>query len=361
MAVQEFNNARLFSNDRRPIPMPISDTSKLLRSLAKLIEKPEIKAFQFSLIKTLSTIIDADSIMLYEIRTLRRVAAEDTETFLVSVGYEDVLEENMPAPMLLNQQKQFDAAFQTRKIVTHEVGVEGESLLRRIYPILGQKGVTGFLVVDSKKQVKRDQELTEIFLGFYRNYIALLNDNHRDHLTGLLNRKSFDDKIMQIILSLGVDNKRDIEKVQYCLALFDIDHFKRVNDTYGHLLGDEVLLHFAQCMNETFREYDLLFRVGGEEFVVVLRNVDAERAIAIMERFRRVVETHYFPQVGQVTASIGVTFIAAHDLPVTVMDRADRALYYTKENGRNQVAFFEQLVADGKLQQNSGESDVSLF
>lgn len=341
--------------------MAISDTSKLLRSLAKLIEKPEIKAFQFSLIKTLNNIIDADSIMLYEIRTLRRVAAEHAETFLVPVGYEDVLEENAPAPMLLSQHKQFDTAFQTREIVAQEVGVEGGVMQRRIYPILGAKGVTGFLVVDSKKQVKRDQELTEIFLGFYRNYIALLNDNHRDHLTGLLNRKSFDDKIMQMILSLGADNKRDVEKVQYCLALFDIDHFKRVNDTYGHLMGDEVLLHFAQCMNETFREYDLLFRVGGEEFVVVLRNVDAERAIAIMERFRRVVETHYFPQVGQVTASIGVTFIAATDLPVTVMDRADRALYYSKENGRNQVAFFEHLVADGKLQKSGPESNVDLF
>jgi PleD family two-component response regulator len=74
-----------------------------------------------------------------------------------------------------------------------------------------------------------------------------------------------------------------------------------------------------------------------------------------------VVETHYFPQVGQVTASIGVTFIGPDDLPVTVMDRADKALYYTKENGRNQTAFFEHLVAAGRLQNNAANSNVELF
>ena len=114
-------------------------------------------------------------------------------------------------------------------------------------------------------------------------------------------------------------------------------------------------------MNETFRDYDLLFRVGGEEFVVVLRNVNAERAAAILERFRRVVETHYFPQVGQVTASIGVTLLAPNDLPVTVMDRADKALYHAKGSGRNRVAFFEHLVATGQLENNGAESDIKLF
>ena len=356
-----YGNSRFVATPRQRTSMTEPDTSKLLHSLAKLIEKPEIKAFQYSLIKTLSNIIDADSIMLYEIRTLKRIASEHAETFLVSVGYEDILEEDMPTPMLLNQHSQFEEAFESKDVVTRQVGDARNSMLRSIYPILGLRGVTGFLAVDSEKHAQRDQELTAIFLGFYRNYIALLNDNHRDHLTGLLNRKSFDEKIMKMILSLGADNKRNVDKVQYCLAVFDIDHFKRVNDTYGHLMGDEVLLHFGQCMNETFREYDQLFRVGGEEFVVVLRNVDAERAAAIMERFRHVIETHYFPQVGQVTTSIGVTFIAPNDLPVTVMDRADKALYYTKENGRNQVAFFEQLVAAGKLQKTETESDIELF
>ncbi len=337
------------------------DTPKLLRSLAKLIEKPEIKALQSSLIQTLEQLIDAKSIALFDIRTLKQVTSEHAEDFLIPVGADEAFLEDEAPPTLLKQEPQFVECYQTRAMVIAPCGDAANPLLRFIHPIIGLKGVTGFLVIEAIELAERDQELATILLNFFRNYVLLLNDNQRDHLTGLLNRKSFDDKIMKIILSLSVTNKRDADKVHYCLAVLDIDHFKRVNDTYGHLLGDEVLLHFSQCMNETFREYDLLFRVGGEEFVVVLRNVDAERAGAVMERFRKVVETHYFPQVGQVTASIGVTFIGPTDLPGSIMDRADQALYYVKEHGRNQVAFFEQLIDQGKLQKKLVESDIELF
>lgn len=337
------------------------DTRKLLRSLAKLIEKPEITALQVSLVQTLEQLVEAESIALFDIRTLKQVGAEQAEDYLIQVGVDDAFEEDDVPLILLREQPQFMECYRSQALVIAPCsGVPGASL-RFIHPLFGMKGVSGFLVIEAAEHIERDQEMAAIFLGFIRNYILLLNDNQRDHLTGLLNRKSFDDKVMKMILSLGSANQRHADKVCYCLAVLDIDHFKRVNDTYGHLMGDEVLLHFSQCMNETFREYDLLFRVGGEEFVVVLRNVDAARAEAVLERFRKVVETHYFPQVGQITASIGMTFIGAHDLPGLVMDRADQALYYGKEHGRNQVAFYEQLVAQGKLQPKLVQSDVELF
>lgn len=335
------------------------DTRKLLRSLAKLIEKPEIKALQVSLVQTLQQLVEAQSISLFDIRTLKQVDSDRADDFLIPVGIDDAFDDDDAPLILLREEPQFMECYRTQEVVIAP-GSSGGSL-RFIHPILGMKGVSGFLVIEAAEHIERDQEMAAIFLGFIRNYILLLNDNQRDHLTGLLNRKSFDDKVMKMILSLGSVNKRDADKVCYCLAVLDIDHFKRVNDTYGHLMGDEVLLHFSQCMNETFRDYDLLFRVGGEEFVVVLRNVDAARAEAVMERFRKVVETHYFPQVGQITASIGVTFIGPHDLPGMVMDRADQALYYVKEHGRNRVAFYEQLVEQGKLVQKQVESDVELF
>lgn len=342
--------------------MANSDVSKLLLSLAKLIEKPEIKAFQISIIQTLSNIIVADFINLYEIRTLKQLSTEHPQVFLVRVGYEERFEDALPEPMLMNDQPQYLEARDSAELVINQITQEPDPTFRSIFPISGSKGVNGFLTVQSKQLSQQNQELVSIFIGFYRNYLALLNDNQRDHLSGLLNRKSFDDKMMQIIISLGESNKRDVEKVQYCLALFDIDHFKRVNDNFGHLVGDEVLLHFSQCMTETFREYDLLFRVGGEEFVAVLRNVNEELAHMIMERFRKVVEQHHFPQVGNVTVSIGATFISPSDLSVTIMDRADKALYFAKENGRNQTAFYEQLVAAGKLQEASMmNSDVDMF
>ena len=336
------------------------DTPKLLRSLAKLIEKPELKALEFSLIKTLGELIIADSILLYEIRTLKQISSDEPETYLLPVGYEDFEETDVP-PSLLNQHPRFAECFQTKVLTIEPYGDATRPMFRFIHPIVDLKGVSGFLVIETHEHIPHDQELVAILLSFYRNYLLLLNDNQRDHLTGLLNRKSFDDRIMKIILSLSDTNKRNSDKVQYFLAVLDIDHFKRVNDSLGHLMGDEVLLHFSQCMNQTFREYDMLFRVGGEEFVVVLRNVDIDRASAIMERFRKVIETHYFPQVGQITCSIGVTSILPTDLPVTIMDRADQALYYIKEHGRNQVAFFQQLIADGKLQTRDSESDIEMF
>jgi diguanylate cyclase (GGDEF)-like protein len=341
--------------------MANSDVSKLLLSLAKLIEKPEIKAFQISIIQTLSNIIVADSINLYEIRTLKQLSMDHPQVFLVRVGYEDRFEDALPEPMLLQDQPQYIEAKDSDQIVIRQISDDADPTYRSIFPISGAKSVNGFLTVESKQLSQQNQELVSIFIGFYRNYLALLNDNQRDHLSGLLNRKSFDDKMMQIIISLGEGNKRDVDKVQYCLALFDIDRFKRVNDTFGHLVGDEVLLHFSQCMTETFREYDLLFRVGGEEFVAVLRNVSMELAQLIMERFRKVVEAHYFPQVGNVTVSIGATFINPSDLSVTIMDRADKALYYAKENGRNQTVFYEHLIEAGKLQATTMNTDVDLF
>jgi diguanylate cyclase (GGDEF)-like protein len=337
------------------------DTRKLLGSLARLIEKPELKALQFSLIKTLGEIITAKTISLYEIRALKRTETESAELFLISVGYDDHLEVDPSTPMALNQHPEFESCLASKAVIIDSIGVPTDPMFRSIHPIWGPRAIIGFLVIESAQCLSRDQDLTASLLGLYNNFVLLLNDNQHDHLTGLLNRKSFDEKIMSMVLSLGDSNKRRSDKVQYCLAVLDIDHFKRVNDTYGHLMGDEVLLHFAQCMNETFREYDLLFRVGGEEFVVVLHNVDTDCATGVLERFRRTIETHRFPQVGQITVSIGVTYIEASDLPVTIMDRADKALYYIKENGRNQVQFFEYLVATGKVQIQVTESDVELF
>ena len=93
------------------------DTSKLLRSLAKLIEKPELKALQFSLIKTLSELIVAESISLFEIRTLKRIAADFPEVFVIPVGYEDNYEEDDSTPPLLNSLPQFDECFRTQGVV----------------------------------------------------------------------------------------------------------------------------------------------------------------------------------------------------------------------------------------------------
>jgi diguanylate cyclase (GGDEF)-like protein len=176
-----------------------------------------------------------------------------------------------------------------------------------------------------------------------------------------LNRKTFDEKVLQIIAAQRSNDTGAATPRGACLAVVDIDHFKSVNDRFGHLYGDEILLLFSQAMMETFRGADLLFRVGGEEFVIVLKDVDLERALFVLERFRRTIEEKSFPQVGTITASIGASAITANDLSTSIIDRADKALYYAKSNGRNQVHAYENLVAAGKLTDAKHDSTAELF
>ena len=131
--------------------------------------------------------------------------------------------------------------------------------------------------------------------------------------------------------------------------MIDVDHFKRVNDTFGHLFGDEVLLRMGELIRKTFRHSDRLFRFGGEEFVVILNAVDESLAYASFNRFRLSVEQHEFPRVGKVTCSIGFTAVSPLDVPTDVVGRADEALYHAKEHGRNQVCCYERLVAEGLI------------
>ena len=144
--------------------------------------------------------------------------------------------------------------------------------------------------------------------------------------------------------------------------MLDIDHFKRINDNFGHLIGDEVLLMVANLMKNSFRFRDKLFRFGGEEFVVVLKPTGATQAQAIFERFRSTMENHAFPQVGRVTISIGYAQIRLHDQPSVILDNADQALYWSKEHGRNRVSSYEALLASGELAPPAAiDSDIELF
>jgi two-component system cell cycle response regulator len=113
------------------------------------------------------------------------------------------------------------------------------------------------------------------------------------------------------------------------------------------LYGDEVLLLLSQLMQHHFRESDFLFRFGGEEFVVIVRAGTKENAMRAFERFRLSVETHDFPQVGQVTISVGVVKMDPEIFTATLLDRADQSLYVAKNKGRNRVEYFDDLLAEG--------------
>ena len=194
----------------------------------------------------------------------------------------------------------------------------------------------------------------------YANQVSLLDYSELDSLTRLLNRKTFDETFDRLLTAVsnelpdgGFGDRRDglTDDTPAWLCVIDIDHFKRVNDSFGHLFGDEVLLRMGELMRKTFRGGDRLFRFGGEEFVVILNAANRALAEAGFDRFRLSVESHEFPQVGQVTCSIGFTGVSSLDVPTDVVGRADEALYYAKEHGRNQVCCHEQLIAEGAIAQ----------
>lgn len=205
----------------------------------------------------------------------------------------------------------------------------------------------------------------------YGNILDMLDYSERDALTGLWNRKPFDDLFYKTLKPTealesdqspdGIEHRSPNVPSNYWLAMVDIDHFKQVNDTYGHLIGDEVLILVARLLKASFRAYDRVYRFGGEEFLVVLRSADHDAAVAAVERFRTAMAAYEFPQAGTITASVGVTEIMAGDSPAAACERADQAVYYAKHHGRNQVCSEADLVRRGLLKVDLKVGDVELF
>jgi len=164
----------------------------------------------------------------------------------------------------------------------------------------------------------------------------------RDPLTGLFNRRAMDSFISE---------RRDAP-VGSVVAICDIDHFKRVNDTYGHVAGDEVLRQVAACLRDQVRAQDMIFRYGGEEFLIVFSDVDLTRDAALCERLRVALEEHEITIEGSrtihITASFGVATLSASGDFLSAIIRADAALYRAKDAGRNRVA-----LADSPAQPSS--------
>ena len=157
-----------------------------------------------------------------------------------------------------------------------------------------------------------------------------------DGLTGLYNRRHFDSTIEREF-SRSKRYGGDLS-----LAIIDIDFFKKINDTYGHLCGDYVLKEVAYLILDNFRKTDLVFRYGGEEFVVILTETNLESAKIPMERLRQKIENYPFTYSGnkvKVTVSAGVSCNCIESTD-EFLDNADKALYKAKETGRNRVEFF---------------------
>lgn len=170
-----------------------------------------------------------------------------------------------------------------------------------------------------------------VVLLLYKKYIYnhLASSAILDSLTGIFNKGYFEEYLEHEIA-------RAVRKqTSFCLIMFDIDHFKNVNDTYGHSRGDYALKTLADVVRKCKRNADVLARIGGEEFIVLLPDTGLSDAVHLAERIRKSVEDFPFEEIGKMTVSLGVAEFRQTDDNETILKRVDSAMYLAKENGRN--------------------------
>lgn len=155
-----------------------------------------------------------------------------------------------------------------------------------------------------------------------------------DDLTKLNNRKHFEESLEKELARAN----RNLHG--FSLIFFDLDHFKKVNDTFGHKQGDNVLISTGRVIRETIRETDLSARWGGEEFIIILYNTDVSGAFKVAEKLRERLAEINHPQIGQVTGSFGCTEWIVDDDTTSIVLRCDEALYKSKANGRNRTTIY---------------------
>ncbi len=249
-----------------------------------------------------------------------------------------------------------------------------ENRLATWIPVWGESGARVTTCVRLVTPARPEQAMLDDVQGLlevYQNFTRLLEDNEHDSLTGLLNRKTFDRRFSELVGTAvsTIQRPPDLQQAErrtgdsvtaHWLGVLDIDHFKKVNDQFGHVYGDEVLILLANILKASFRDQDRVYRFGGEEFVVLLRATTAADAKKSFERLRARVEAHEFPQIKQVTISLGFASIT-QETPVTILGHADQALYYAKGHGRNQVCFYDELAASGQIGSLVVHQDADFF
>ncbi|GAA5218688.1 diguanylate cyclase [Corallincola platygyrae] len=182
--------------------------------------------------------------------------------------------------------------------------------------------------VDITERIKREEELESL--------------TTKDPLTGINNRRQFDHTMNQLEKAA-----RRYPRASFCLALFDLDYFKQVNDIYGHTTGDRILQSFSKLVLSQLREQDLFARLGGDEFALIMPFTSLEEANLVCHRLRS--STQQLTLDPKITVSIGVACYCVIETHQDLYDRADKALYQAKALGRNRVVSEEKIMASSRL------------
>jgi diguanylate cyclase (GGDEF)-like protein len=195
---------------------------------------------------------------------------------------------------------------------------------------------------DQRSAIELITEQVEIKINLARAYETIKEMAHLDGLTGLKNHRSFQDEFDLLLLR----SKRNLQPIS--LMILDLDHFKKINDTYGHPFGDTVLKALAQRLMLKMRAVDVIARYGGEEFVVILPETDEQGALSSAQRMLddiRELAIPYQNKIVKITASIGIACSGKNDLnKMELIQYADQALYQAKNQGRNRIVLWENPI-----------------
>jgi len=232
-----------------------------------------------------------------------------------------------------------------------------EKNIELIVPLRFKGNINGLLCLMKKekefgsKYTREENRYIDILAGFASVAIEnakLYEMATLDKKTKLYNHGFFKNRLIEEI------ERAERYKKNLSLMILDLDHFKKVNDTYGHMFGDKVLIKVSQTIKDSVRSFDIPARFGGEEFTVILPETTSERSLSVAKRLRRRIEKLIFSLERHrfgITVSIGVAnFVYGVDMTEDIIiEHADKALYYAKEHGRNQVIVYEDIVNNLKV------------
>src|SRR5262249_21064445 len=238
-------------------------------------------------------------------------------------------------------------------VFTRRVKLKGvESLL--VLPLICADEAVGTFTLATRRRNAFSKDARDM-LGVIANQVAVSLENAKmyrqmetmattDGLTGLLNHRTFQVRLAEML------SRAERHGHKLALILTDIDFFKKINDTYGHPVGDQVLSRVAKVLAETVRKIDVVARYGGEEFAVVMEGADAVGAQQLAERIRMDVGRQSFPSdqgAFHVTLSLGIAGVPADAQDKqSLIERADQALYFAKHNGRNRTVTYQQFLIE---------------
>jgi diguanylate cyclase (GGDEF)-like protein len=334
--------------------------SSLLKSIAETTTHRDRDGVQCAIVQMLADFLAADCVTIYQLvdhggapRLAKHAEAARRSAPLPLQSADD------PCALhnLLNL-PEWSRCVRQHRVVHYS---SGPGMVTTLLPIAADRDALGLLVVKTRNRIRaRDIEQTAAILRILNNHLALLDYGETDTLTGMLNRRTYEASFERLRQRSGAAAQESGSPEPSWLGMVDIDEFKHVNDTYGHLFGDEVLLLISKLMKQCFRGMDRLFRFGGEEFLVVLDHATSDGAEIAFDRLRMLVEAFVFPQVGRVTISLGYSQIRSTDTPISCVERADAALYYAKQHGRNKIRSYEGLICGGDLVPKSDGAHAEL-